>query len=301
MIDPATVRVGSGQIASICGLSRWKSPLETWTQMMGLTPESANEQIDIGLLLEDAIARGAANQAGFGFDDVMAGGGTWTHRSESWAKATPDRWLPGAVILEAKNVGLSPGLNGPLEDWRKDHERVVPEYVQVQVQFQMEVVDHSANETVEAAYVGALLAGREIFVAKIVRDRELGADLIDIAKQFRERHILTGIPPGEADGSEGYSRYLAGRFPKSSGEWLVATPDDERLLEWYRRCQSARAQAEVQEALAKQKVQERIGGALGILGACGKVSWAERRGYDVKAHAVAAARTLRARWADDEG
>lgn len=295
MVDPGEVKIGSGTIGAICGLSRFKTPMDVWNELMGLSPPSSSEQIDIGNALELPIAQLAAKRAGLGQFSKAA---THFHKSEAFARATPDFFLPekSDALLETKSVGLSPGPSGPLDDWRKDHDLVVPEYVQTQVQWQLEVVDGPSD-----AYVGALLAGREIFVARIVRDRDLGADLLDIARAWREKHILTGSPPGDADGSEGYSRYLAGRFPKSSGEWLVATPDDERMLEWYRRCQAARAQAETQEALAKQKLQERIGGALGILGACGKVSWAERRAYDVKAHTVAASRRLSARWNDDEG
>ena len=81
---------------------------------------------------------------------------------------------------------------------------------------------------------------------------------------------------------------------------MAATTEDERLLEWLRRCEAARKLAVEQEALVKQQVQERIGGALGILGACGKVSWGERKAYDVKAHSVAASRRLSTRWTDGE-
>jgi hypothetical protein len=305
-VEPSSVRIGSGQIAAICGLSRWKRPMDAWSSLMGYDETPANEQIDIGNALERPIAELALPriaQAGA----FLLRGQTGVHRTHAWAKATPDflidrfaRYVdaPHDIIehgiIESKSVGLSPGPGGALEDWRKDGVELVPDYVAAQVQWQMEVCE------VDTAYVAALLAGRELFVAAIHRDRELGADLLAIAEMFRERHILTGKPPTEADGSETYSRYLSGKFAKSNGEWQVATPEDDALLEWLRRCEAARKQAVAQEAVVKQKVQERIGGALGIIGVAGRVQWAERKAYQVAAHEVKASRTLRAKWADVE-
>lgn len=260
MVDPHKVRIGSGQIAAIAGVSRFKKPIDVWSELLGYTSSSESEQIDIGLELEEPIANLASRQQGLG---QFIHGETHEHLKEKWAKATPD-WIlidRGYAILETKNVGASPGPVGALEDWRQDHELVVPDYVVTQVQWQAEVCDR------DVAFVAALLAGREVFVRRFERDKQFGADLMEIARDFRERYILTNMPPSAPDGSEAYERYLRGRFPRASGEWITATQEDEQLLLRLRGYQAAKKHAETEEKKTRQAIEERIGERQGIIGA----------------------------------
>lgn len=307
MIDPATIRIGSGQIAAIIGASRFTRPLDVWNRMMGYEGDSHSEAIEIGIALEEPIVELACRRDGLG---MHSRGWTLEHPTETWAKATPDRWLHNfptptrpydVAICEAKNVGLSPGPVGALEDWRRDHERVVPDYVYVQVQWQMGMWAAQQSDTFSGiAYVAALLAGRELFVSRVDYDAEMFADLLDLADNFRRRYVLTNKPPHEADGTDGYDRYLKARFPRSNGDWATATADDEKLLRALREAEAGRKEMEVQEAVLRQTIAERIGGRHGIIGACGKVSWAERREYTVREHVVKASRRLTPKWAEEE-
>jgi predicted phage-related endonuclease len=298
MIDPATIRIGSGIIAAVVGASRWKTPMEAWNQLLGYEGARESDEINLGNMLEEPIARIACTKLGIGGYTKAK---TFDHPSELWAKATPDWWIvPSQIeLLETKNVGVSPGPHGPMEDWRRDGELVLPEYVEVQVQWQLGLwaaQEKGAPTFSGRARVAALLGGRGPELFGLEYDAGLFSDLMTIADTWRRKYILRHTPPTGPDGSKAFSRYLRARHPKSSGEYIAATPEDELLLRNLRRAEENRKLFEEAEKVCEQALQTRIGDALGIIGGAGRVTWGDRKAYTVAAHEVKASRRLTAKW-----
>lgn len=300
IVDPATLQIGSGLIPAIAGCSRWKTQMDAWNQLMGYEPPRDNDELTLGDILEEPIARAACLKLGIG---GYAKATTLYHPAELWARATPDWWidLDGKANLETKNVGVSPGPHGPLNDWEQDHEPHLPEYVFVQVQWQLGL--WAAQE--DPAFTGrgrvaALLGGRGPEMFRVEYDPTLFSDLMTVADRFRRKHLLLHVPPSAPDGSDAFARYLKSRYPKASGTWEVATPEEEQLIVDFRAAEGEAKRWETSKKAAGQALQLAIGDRTGIIGAAGRVQCYERRGYDVAPHRVEPTRVLKAKWAKEE-
>jgi predicted phage-related endonuclease len=93
----------------------------------------------------------------------------------------------GKCIVECKtaNQFLS-------SDWEGED---VPDQYYIQVQHQMEVMD------IDHAFIAVLIGGQKFKKYYIPRDREFGAALVGIIRNFWENHVLAGVRP-EIDGSK---------------------------------------------------------------------------------------------------
>lgn len=292
MVDPATIRIGSAFIAAIAGCSRWKTPMDAWNALMGYEPPRETDETDLGNMLEEPIARIACKKLGIGGYSKAE---TLNHPTELWAKATPDWWIePGyRRILKTKNVGVSP----PLNDWHKDGVVALPEYVFVQVQWQLGMwASQGLDVFSPEANVAALLGGRGPEIMLVHFDAALFSELMAVADNFRRKYLLRHTPPSGPDGSDAFSRYLRARFPRASGEFIQASPADEATLLALQTAEKERKKWTGIEEQMKQSLQVRIGEATGMLAGAGRVTWAERAAYQVKAHEVKASRRLTVKW-----
>lgn len=93
----------------------------------------------------------------------------------------------GKCIVECKtaNQYLS-------DDWEGED---VPDQYYIQVQHQMEVMD------IDHAFIAVLIGGQKFKKYYIPRDKEFGAALVGIIRNFWENHVLKGIRPN-IDGSK---------------------------------------------------------------------------------------------------
>jgi predicted phage-related endonuclease len=122
-----------------------------------------------------------------------------------------------------------------------------------------------------------LLCGQEIKIYRIERDEALIEKLIALERQFW--HCVETDTPPPVDGSDSSGRALKYLYPNDSGDVLDLT-EDSHLCQVFTDLLAARdtiAQAQQQEDLYKQTLQEKMGEASRIIFPAGEVSWKKNK------------------------
>lgn len=181
--------VGGSDIAAICGLNPWTSPLEIWLKKTGQTVPPRQDSIlseaaEMGHELEPVTARRFTKITGL---PIFENPGTLRMPNIPWALVNLDRTteeggLPGVVELKTRS-------SYALNDWLEEP----PVDVQVQTQWQLMVTGWSFG------YTAALIGGQRTIVHRIERDEQLIDDLLAIGAEFWG-WVETGTQP-PLDGS----------------------------------------------------------------------------------------------------
>lgn len=249
--------IGASESPCIVGLSPHGGPISVWASKMNLNIEEPETDAQkLGNFLEQGIADFYAAENNVKLRNV----GTIFHKRHPWMLATPDRRVVGErKLLQIKLVGT----------WMMHHwEDGVPPYIEVQCQHEMEVAD------VDACDLAAVLGGTEVRIVTLERDREVGANLVEICGDFWNRYVVTGeMPP--ADGSEEADAAIRARLRILRPEPIMADDVAER---WGRACLDAmerKKSATVDEKIAKQNLQALMGEHLVMEGQDFRASWSK--------------------------
>jgi putative phage-type endonuclease len=204
--------IGGSDIAAICGLNPWTSPLEVWLKKTGQTVpprEDAilNEAALMGHALEPVIATRFTAITGLIANENP---GTLRMPDIPWALVNLDRTteedgLPGVVELKSRSsYALNEWLDEPPVD------------VQVQTQWQLMVTGWSFG------YTAALIGGQRTIVHRIDRDEQLIDNLLAIAAEFWG-WVETGTQP-PIDGSVATGQLLDRLHANPTHKDVVADP-----------------------------------------------------------------------------
>lgn len=260
--------IGSSEIAAILGLDPEKTAIDVYLDKMGAAEDNSSEQTEIGNVFEEPIARIAARK--LGGDIALARGNTVLR---GLAVATPDfyaSWPDDREIWETKNVGYR-----MMSRWDADvdDDTGPPEYVIVQLQWQLEVCG------VARGRVPALLGGRDHRVyGPIARDREVGKWMIETAEAWWQRHVEREDPP-PVDGTKAGWKLLGHRHPfPSSTAYAEVTPELRAELDALREACAEEARIADEIELRRQRVAALIGDAPAAVWFEGKVRRAVRYG-----------------------
>lgn len=252
--------IGASEIAAVCGISPWDSPLDVWLRKTGNADEKAETMaMRAGNMLEAAICDWYAVEMG-GVSLVPSD--TLRHATHTWALATPDRLYASDSkhLVQCKNVGLRMA-----EHWGDDPADI-PEDYRVQIEWEMEVAD------AERCDVVVLIGGQNLKIYPITRDRDLAASLLTIGERFWRDHVLTGEPP-PVDASDSARRYLERRHPTHKPAEMLAAPEAEEWARRYHSALQAERAADEEKKLAGNMLRQLIGDAEGVLGPWGKATW----------------------------
>jgi predicted phage-related endonuclease len=163
------------------------------------------------------------------------------------------------ALFEAKTSGAFAQTNfGP-----SGTSEVPPSY-NLQVQQGMAVFD------LLRAFMAVLIGGQDWRVYEILRDDELIADMIKVADNFWP--CVVNKEPPDIDGSKDSARYLEAMYPQDSGAEIRA---DSFAIEWagrLRQAREAKAQAEADELLARNKIVDHMRDATYLIGPGFKIS-----------------------------
>jgi len=247
-------------IAAISGIHPYKTALEVYVEKTEGTDKdlSDNEAVEWGLRLEEVIATKYAESHGVELTDC----GLVVHPDTDWRRATPDRLVVGEDRgVEVKTAGIRQAAR-----WGEEQTDQVPEEYLVQVAWQCATLGYDTWD------IAVLLAGQEYREYRLHRDTELEAGLIQLGHDFWTDHVLKRIPP-PLDGSDSARAYLLGRFPRNVEPLLTATPEAEEWAGKLREAKDRIAEAEADEARAKQELMAIIGDHDGIEGDFGKIYW----------------------------
>ncbi|MFI0914367.1 YqaJ viral recombinase family protein [Streptomyces abikoensis] len=208
--------LGGSDMAAICGLNPYTSPLEIWLAKVGQpVPRRQDPVLDeaalMGHALEPIIATRFTAITGL---LAAEGPGTLRHPTQPWIanldRVTEENGQPGVVELKSRS-------SYALKDWLDEP----PVDVQVQVQHYLAVTGW------DYAYTAALIGGQRTIVHRLERDEELIADLAAIAGEFWGWVENQQQPP--VDGSHATGQLLDRLHAHPTSEVVVA---DAVEVEW---------------------------------------------------------------------
>jgi putative phage-type endonuclease len=250
--------IGASDVAAIVGLHPYRTAMDVWLEhpRIGVKPPfTGNEATEGGNILEPVIA---AEYVRRGLGKILIEKpDTYQHEDYPWALATPDRICLDAPdaephVLECKAVG-----SYSLRDWDDKKEDGIPEYVYVQIQWQMFVTGY------ERADVGAMLAGPYFrFWLGIQRNDSVIDKLFRRCERFWTANILANTPP------EITGEYIKAKHPTGNGMMLPATEYTTKLHEEIKGIKEATALLKQDLDAKTNELKAIVGDADGITGIC---------------------------------
>jgi putative phage-type endonuclease len=181
-LEQRKLGIGGSDVAAICGLSKWKTPLDVFLDKIGETEEEQNESEYAywGNILENVVAEEFQKRTGL---KVYEAEETFVHKDYPFMRANVDRMIEGEdAILECKTAKFA-------QEWGQDGTDEMPAPYLLQVAHYLTVTQKSV------AYVAVLIGGSDFRILKYTRNMELEAKIIEIEKEFWNKHVLEKFPP----------------------------------------------------------------------------------------------------------
>ncbi|WP_381801019.1 YqaJ viral recombinase family protein [Streptomyces niveus] len=259
--------IGGSDMAAICGLNPYTSPLEIWMRKTGQPVprrDSAvlSEAALMGHLLEPVVATRFIALTGL---YAAEGPGTLRRPDKPWIanldRVTHEDGQPGVVEIKTRS-------SYALAEWTEE----VPVDVQIQVQWYLAVTGW------QFAHVACLIGGQRTIVHRLQRDEQMIADLGTIADEFWEQVEAGQQPP--IDGTHATGQLLDRLHATPTENVVVADPAEvESWLKHRAHAKEALAGAEMAiteadnhlKAIAGQATDVHIRGELAY-------SWRPRKG-----------------------
>lgn len=248
--------IGASESPCLLGVSPFGNEHSVWASKMGLVIDQPTVQQDAGNWLEPALAKWYAHETGY---DV-ASFGSVAHPRYPFMGCTPDLCIFGERrIAQIKLVGT-----WMVHHWDED----VPDYVQVQVQHEMEVCDADVCDVV------ALLGGTDFRILPIERDREIGGSLVQICHDFWRKYVVTReMPPVDASGH--CEKTIKARYAKNTSGLIPPTDELDRLARAWLAADELLGEGETSRKGIANQIKAIIGDSLGTDGEFYRVRWAQ--------------------------
>ena len=201
--------IGGSDASIVCGINRYKSPVELWMDKTGQIPyQEAGEAAYWGTLLEPFVRAEFTKRTGI---EV-------THKNELLQSEKHNFMLANldgicevpdykTCIFEAKTASAYKA--GEWED-------SIPDEYTIQVQHYLAVTGYAGS------YIAVLIGGNTFKWKFVERDEELISMLIELEADFWN-HVQQKTPP-PLDGSSASEKFLAERFPSSNPKSQIALP-----------------------------------------------------------------------------
>ncbi len=238
--------LGGSDAAVLCGLNRYKSPMELWLEKTGQQePKEAGEAAYWGTIMETIIKAEFNRRTGLDVAPVQA---ILQHQQYAFMLANLDGLvvdpIHGKGIFEAKtaNVFLAPQF-----------EQDIPEMYQAQVHHYLALTGLSH------AYVAVLIGGNAFKYFHIRRNDEVINLLIQLEKNFWENHVLANVPP-ELDGTKASSELLKQLYPEGRPNTHLELPEEAMsMIEEFEQAKDDEAEATERKEAMANKLKEMLG------------------------------------------
>ncbi len=253
--------IGASEIAAVVGESPWDSAVGVWKSKVYGEDRETNNEMRVGLYLEDSIARWYSDETGL----RITRSPTRRHPVHSWMLATPDRIAHPVDAprrgVECKTVGPKTGHH-----WGEEPDAVPPYYF-LQCQWLMEVTGIPEYDVPVL-----FLSRRDFKIYTVKRHEELTAELVKQASKFWLEHVMLRIEP-TMDHSEAAREYLRAKYPLNVRALQPAPPEAEALAREYDAAKDEIAAAEKKKESARNQLCALIKDAEGIVGEWGRATW----------------------------
>lgn len=284
--------VGASEIAVLVGLSRWSSPAAIWESKVRGTAADFNYPAELGLELEEPIARIWARQN----EREIYRVDTLTHPALPYALATPDRAVFAPNTLGADRLV---GLDGvPMLDSCEGAERLLqvkstnwrmrrfwgePDSDQIPAEYLCQAHWEGAVAGVARVTFAVDFDKTSLHTYEVQVRLETFEAMYEIADRFMREHVETKVPP-TPDDTERYAEFLLREFP-------AAVPRDQKLrplvmehepevyaaIELFAKIEAAAERMKKLRQKARNKICFAIGAGAGLEGPWGKITWLQNK------------------------
>ena len=237
--------IGGSDAAVVCGISRYRSPVELWMEKTNQMPDQeAGEAAYWGTQLEGLVRAEFTKRTGIEVEHRMellrSDEHPFMQANLDGVCHNPDI---GPCIFEAKTASAFKA-----GEW----EGGIPDEYLLQIQHYMAVTGYRGT------YIAALIGGNSFRWKFIERDDELIAAMILLEERFWQ-HVQDKTPP-VLDGSDSAARFLAEQFPNSTPNSRIELPNRaEQLIQQYdTACQQIRDLTE-QKQQAENQLKQMLG------------------------------------------
>ena len=202
--------IGGSDASVVCGINRYKSPVELWMDKTGqIPPQEAGEAAYWGTQLEPFVRAEFTKRTGI---EVSQFKNLLQSEEHPFMLANLDGICEvpdyGTCIFEAKTASAYKA--GEWED-------TIPDEYMCQIQHYMAVTGYAG------AYIAVLIGGNTFRWKFVERDEELISMLIELETDFWN-HVQDCTPP-PLDGSDASAKFLVQRFPSSTPKSHITLPD----------------------------------------------------------------------------
>lgn len=254
-------RVGGSDMATILGLSKWRTPYELFLQKTGEIPYVEAEEespADWGNILEPAIAKK------FEARSELNGNLMKTRRHNApiindefpWLVANIDRDIVGQkTALEIKNVNWRMGF-----EWGPDGtDQVVQEYLPQPMLYMLVM-------NLPTFHVAALIGGSDLRTYELKRDKEWDELILEASHEFIYEHVLKGIPPEIEWAHRTTEDLLKKMYMEADGTEIVLS---EEMSHWHSVLEQIKSEIKelsIAEKVAKNHIVAAMGNSsIGIM------------------------------------
>lgn len=251
--------LGASEVAAVCGLDPFKSALDVWASKVHGIDSGDSVAAEVGRELEAPLLSIYARR----MSAVLKQPGTLRRRDLPWAGCTPDSL---ARIGDAESIDVQVKVVGEnmTDKWRDGSSYVVPDYVQLQVQWELFVTE------LRAAHVVALLGGTDLQFLPVQRNERLISYLVEICSRFWRDHVLTQREPKLTDRD---ADTLSAIYPSASSEVRDAVPEMETAIQRRHELSATIKEAEQERDLIDNTLRLAIGDTKGLRYPGGFVRW----------------------------
>lgn len=244
-LDYRKLGIGGSDASVVCGVSRYKSPVELWMEKTDqLHAQEAGEAAYWGTQLEAMVRTEFTKRTGIGVEHK---GVLLQSEEHPFMLANLDGTCEhpdyGTCIFEAKTASAYKA-----SEW----DNAIPDEYQLQIQHYMAVTGY------KAAYIAVLIGGNTFRWKLVERDEALISMLIELEVAFWN-HVQTNTPPA-MDGSNASAKFLSERFPDSVPKSQIVLPDAaaDLIKQYDIACELLEAVTE-QKQTAENKLKEMLG------------------------------------------
>lgn len=207
--------IGGSDAAVVCGISRYKSPIELWMEKTNqCQQQEAGEAAYWGTQLEDLVRKEFTKRTGI---EVRCLNQLLQSAEHPFMLANLDGVCEhldyGACIFEAKTASAYKA-----EEW----ENAIPDEYMLQIQHYMAVTGYGG------AYIAVLIGGNTFRWKFIERDDDFIAMMIQLERDFWQ--YVQEMTPPPLDGSKAAGKFLAERFPSSIPQANMTLPEEAVVL-----------------------------------------------------------------------
>ena len=245
--------IGGSDAAVVCGISRYKSPVELWMEKTDQMPyQEAGEAAYWGTQLEALVRDEFTKRTGI---EVIQPHQLLQSEEHPFMLANLDGICQhpelGTCVFEAKTASAFKA-----SEWEND----IPD------QYALQIAHYLAVTGYAGAYIAVLIGGNTFRWKFVERDETLISLLIQLEEEFWN-HVEELVPP-VLDGSDGSTKFIAERFPNSVPKSQIALPESaaELLLQYDLACEKLETiteQKQEAENLLKQMLGQNEVGTIG--------------------------------------